>query len=119
MNQDRSHRYETVNGLDLDLARFLVSEPVLARPPSALYRFGKFLARNKAACIFSLVILLTVLAGFAVSTADSGTFGYSLTGHGTPLISHSAVGLDFGLAGKAPASGWQIANPQTRSVDST
>ncbi len=70
MNQDRSHRYETVNGLALDLARFLVSEPVLARPPSALYRFGKFLARNKAACIFSLVILLTVLAGFAVSTAD-------------------------------------------------
>jgi hypothetical protein len=68
LEKDRSRRYETVNGLALDLARFLASEPVQARPPSALYRFHKFVARNRAACIFSLAILLTVLAGFAVST---------------------------------------------------
>ena len=54
-----------------------------------------------------------------ISTADSGTFGYSLDAHGTPLISHSALGLDFGPAGKAPASGWQIADTKTRNVDST
>jgi alpha-glucosidase len=54
-----------------------------------------------------------------LSTADSGTFGYSLDAHGTPLISHSALGLDFGPAGKAPANGWQIADTQTRSVNST
>lgn len=68
LEKDRSRRYETVNGLALDLARFLASEPVQARPPSSLYRFRKFVARNRAACISSLVILLTVLAGFAVST---------------------------------------------------
>ena len=68
LEKDRSRRYETVNGLALDLARFLASEPVLARPPSALYRFRKFVARNRAACISSLAILLTVLVGFAVST---------------------------------------------------
>lgn len=68
LEKDRCRRYETVNGLALDLARFLASEPVHARPPSALYRFRKFVARNRAACIFSLAILLTVLAGFTVST---------------------------------------------------
>ena len=68
LEKDRSRRYETVNGLALDLARFLASEPVQARPPSALYRFRKFVARNRAACISSLAILLTVLAGFVVST---------------------------------------------------
>jgi len=68
LEKDRSRRYETVNGLALDLGRFLASEPVLARPPRALYRFRKFVARNRAACISSLAILLTVLAGFAVST---------------------------------------------------
>jgi len=54
-----------------------------------------------------------------LSTAESGTFGYSLVGQGTPLISHSALGLDFGPAGKAPANGWQIADTKSRSVNST
>ena len=68
LENDRSRRYATVTGLALDLGRFLASEPVLARPPRALYRFRKFVARNRAACISSLAVLLTVLAGFAVST---------------------------------------------------
>ncbi len=68
LEKDRSRRYETVNGLALDLARFLANEPVLARPPSQLYRFHKFVDRNRAACVSALLITLTVLAGFAVST---------------------------------------------------
>ena len=54
-----------------------------------------------------------------LAATDSGTFGYTLEAQGTPLISHSALGLDFGSAGKAPASGWKIAVSQTRSVNST
>jgi serine/threonine protein kinase len=68
LEKERSRRYETVNGLALDLARFLVNEPVLARPPRRLYRFRKFVDRNRAACISALVITFTVLTGFAVST---------------------------------------------------
>lgn len=53
-------------------------------------------------------------------TADtSGTFGYSLEAQGTPLISHSALGLDFGPTGKAPSSGWQISKSTPRTVNST
>ena len=68
LEKDRSRRYETVNGLALDLGRFLANEPVAARPPSRFYRFRKFVDRNRAACVSALLITLTVLAGLAVST---------------------------------------------------
>ena len=68
LEKDRSRRYETVNGLALDLGRFLANEPVQARPPSRLYRFRKFVDRNRAACLSALLITLTVLAGFVIST---------------------------------------------------
>jgi serine/threonine protein kinase len=68
LEKDRSRRYETVNGLVLDLARFLANEPVLARPPSRRDRLQKFVARNRAACISAASITFTVLLGFAVST---------------------------------------------------
>jgi serine/threonine protein kinase len=68
LEKDRSRRYETVNGLALDLERFLANEPVLARPPSRRYRLRKFVDRNRAACVSALLITLTVLVGFAVST---------------------------------------------------
>jgi alpha-glucosidase len=53
-----------------------------------------------------------------LAAGDSGTFGYSLNAGGTPLISQSALGIDFGPAGKAPASGWKTADTKTRSVNS-
>lgn len=56
-------------------------------------------------------------ATFAAS--DSTAFGYTLAAQGTPLIRHSALGLDFGTAGKAPAAGWKIAHTETRDVNST
>jgi alpha-glucosidase len=53
----------------------------------------------------------------SLSMADSGTFGYTFSAHGSPVISHSALGLDFGAVGKAPATGWQISETKTRSVN--
>src|ERR1043166_8254003 len=47
MEPERTRRYETVHGLALDLERHLRSEPVLARPPSAGYRFGRFVRRHR------------------------------------------------------------------------
>ena len=47
LEKDRARRYETANGLAADLKRHLNSEPVNARPPSAVYRLQKTLRRNK------------------------------------------------------------------------
>ena len=38
LEKDRSRRYETANGLGVDILRHLASEPVLAAPPSRSYR---------------------------------------------------------------------------------
>jgi serine/threonine protein kinase len=47
LEKDRTRRYETANGLALDIQRYLNDEAVLARPPSTLYRFQKLVRRNR------------------------------------------------------------------------
>ena len=47
IEKDRTRRYETANGLALDVKRFLGNETVSARPPGRLYRFQKTVVRNK------------------------------------------------------------------------
>jgi hypothetical protein len=59
LEKDRQRRYETANGLAADLKRHLNNEPVVARPPSAAYRFQKAFRRNK----------LVFAAGTAVAAA--------------------------------------------------
>ncbi len=48
LEKDRTRRYETANGLAADIQRYLTNEPIVARPPSTLYRFQKMVRRNKA-----------------------------------------------------------------------
>ena len=68
LEKDRTHRYETANGLASDLRRHLDNEPVFARPPSKFYRFQKMVRRNKLAFAAGTAVAAAVLAGLAVST---------------------------------------------------
>ncbi len=47
LEKDRTRRYDTANGLAMDLKRHLSNEPVVARPPSRLYQFQKTMRRHK------------------------------------------------------------------------
>jgi hypothetical protein len=67
MEKDRARRYETANGLALDIQRHLDNEPVLARPPSTAYRFQKAFQRNKLAIIASLAVIAALLVGLSLS----------------------------------------------------
>jgi serine/threonine protein kinase/WD40 repeat protein len=68
LEKDRTRRYETANGLAMDVERHLSNEPIVARPQSAAYRFQKLVRRNKlifgavgavsAAFVFGLVGIL-------------------------------------------------------------
>jgi serine/threonine protein kinase/TPR repeat protein len=61
LEKDRGRRYETANGLATDIERHLKNEPVVARPPSATYRFQKLVRRNKlkfATAAFAVTVLL-------------------------------------------------------------
>src|SRR6185437_11334634 len=51
LEKDRMRRYETANGLAMDVERYLENEPVLARPPSRIYRLQKLFRRNRAVFI--------------------------------------------------------------------
>lgn len=68
MEKDRTRRYETANGLALDLERHLNDEPVLARPPSASYRLQKFVHRNRVVVAAGAVALLALVAGSSAAT---------------------------------------------------
>src|SRR5688572_3041672 len=68
IEKDRTRRYDTVNGLALDIGRFLSDEPVSARPPSAGYKFGKFARRNKTALRVAAAITAVLIGATIVST---------------------------------------------------
>jgi tetratricopeptide (TPR) repeat protein len=72
LEKDRTRRYETANGLAMDVQRYLHNEPVVARPPSTIYKFQKLALRNKtifaaagagmAALIIGLILSLFLYA---------------------------------------------------------
>jgi eukaryotic-like serine/threonine-protein kinase len=68
MDKDRTRRYETANGLAVDLERHLSDEPVFARPPTARYRLRKFVRRNRLAVGAASIAFLGVLVGAAAAT---------------------------------------------------
>jgi hypothetical protein len=63
LEKDRARRYETANGLAMDIGRYLADEPVLASPPSAAYRMKKFVRRNKGPVAAAVGLLLALSAG--------------------------------------------------------
>ncbi|HEX4592125.1 MAG TPA: serine/threonine-protein kinase [Gemmataceae bacterium] len=68
LEKDRARRYETANGLALDVQRYLTDEPVLAGPPSAGYRLRKFVRRHKAPVLAAAAVAAALLTGTAVVT---------------------------------------------------
>jgi serine/threonine protein kinase len=68
LEKDRARRYETANGLAMDVQRFLDNEPVVARPPSRVYRLQKLVRRNKTTFIAGTMVAVTLIVGFGLST---------------------------------------------------
>ena len=62
LEKDRNRRYETADGLAMDIRRYLDDQPVLARPPSAVYRFTKFARRNKISLAGAAMIAVSLVA---------------------------------------------------------
>jgi non-specific serine/threonine protein kinase/serine/threonine-protein kinase len=66
LEKEPGRRYQSAAALTEDVLRYLQDQPILARPPSALYQFRKLVARHKAAFGF-LAALFVLLLGFAVT----------------------------------------------------
>jgi serine/threonine protein kinase len=67
LEKDRTRRYETANGLAMDIQRHLNDEPVMARPPSTLYRFQKLVRRNKTMFAAASVGMAALIIGLVLS----------------------------------------------------
>jgi non-specific serine/threonine protein kinase/serine/threonine-protein kinase len=68
MEKDRTRRYGSPNELAADVDRYLTDQPVLATPPSAVYRTRKFVRRHKVGVLAGAVVVLALLAGIAGTT---------------------------------------------------
>ena len=67
LEKDRTRRYDTANGLASDLKRHLNNEPVLARPPSAAYKFQKAFRRNKLVFTAAAAVVVALLVGLGIA----------------------------------------------------
>jgi serine/threonine protein kinase len=68
LEKDRSRRYETANGLAMDIQRHLTNEPVVARPPSSLYRLEKMARRNKLGFSAAAAVTVALVTGLGVAS---------------------------------------------------
>jgi WD40 repeat protein len=68
LEKDRSRRYETANGLAMDVQRYLADEAVQACPPSARYRLSKFARKYKKALVMAAAFAVILVAGLVAST---------------------------------------------------
>jgi non-specific serine/threonine protein kinase/serine/threonine-protein kinase len=68
LEKERNRRYDSPNDLAADIKRHLGHEPVVAGPPSSLYRAGKFVRRHRMGVGFAGVLIL-VLVSFGITMA--------------------------------------------------
>ncbi len=67
LEKDRNRRYETANGLAMDVQRYLSDEPVHACPPSAGYRLRKFARKYRTALRITVLFVMFLVLATAVS----------------------------------------------------
>jgi len=68
MAKDRMQRYASASELANDIERHLKHEPILASPPSTIYRFRKYIRRHKAGVIAVALVIIAVLVGITGTT---------------------------------------------------
>ena len=87
LEKDRARRYETANGLAADLNRHLTNEPVVARPPSQLYRFQKAYRRNRIAFTAAVCVLVSLVIATVFMWVSAQREGLARVHESSPLIS--------------------------------
>ncbi len=68
LEKDRARRYETASGVSADLKRYLDNEPVVARPPSTVYQFHKFVRRHRGAVAAASAVAVALILGLGFAT---------------------------------------------------
>ncbi len=67
LEKERGRRYDTATALAEDVVRHLRHEPVLAGPPSRVYRLRKYVRRHRVGVAAGAAIAVALLAGAAAA----------------------------------------------------
>ena len=73
IEKDRVRRYETAHALALDVLRHLNDEPVLAGPPSGLYRARKMYRRHRGSFVAAARSRVTMGSSTGSRCSHAGT----------------------------------------------
>jgi serine/threonine protein kinase len=68
LEKDRTRRYGSVSEFTADISRHLNNEPILARPPSTVYKIKKFVRRNRVKVIAAAAVAAVLVVGLIIST---------------------------------------------------
>jgi WD40 repeat protein/serine/threonine protein kinase len=68
LEKDRQRRYAAASDLVADIERHLKNEPVLATPPSQVYKLRKFVRRHRVGVAATVALAATLVLGGVVST---------------------------------------------------
>ncbi len=68
LEKDRARRYETANGLAMDVQRYLKDDPIVAHPPGNFYRLQKLARRHKLAFFAAGAVTAALVIGLGVAT---------------------------------------------------
>ncbi|MCO6044053.1 serine/threonine-protein kinase [Aeoliella sp. ICT_H6.2] len=71
LEKDRNRRYQSASDMAADVERFLLNQPIAARPPSVSYQLKKYAQRHAARLVPAAVVAGVLLVGlaFAISAA--------------------------------------------------
>ncbi|MHC5114701.1 MAG: serine/threonine protein kinase [Planctomycetota bacterium] len=67
MEKDRTRRYDSANALADDVDRYLGDQPVLAGPPSVVYKLRKFVRRHRLGVTAGVLIGAALVVGATVA----------------------------------------------------
>lgn len=70
LKKDDAERYATVGAFAEDLRRFLMHEPISARPDTVTYRVEKFVRRNRGSVVAGLLVAIGLIGTSAFALAQ-------------------------------------------------
>lgn len=71
MALEPDRRYASATELALDLRRYRLGQPILARPDALTYRLGKFARRNRGPLAAAVVVVIALLAGVVMTARQA------------------------------------------------
>ncbi len=71
VNRQKDRRYPSASALSSDVLRHLENRPIEAGPPRNLDRFRKLVRRHRSAAAASVLVLASLVSGFAARTLEA------------------------------------------------